>query len=107
MHAKSLSAPWLVRMTWEELITLLGCLSLDFIEIIFPPLQMPIAGDLLDLVGLIFCFTFFRWYGIISLLEIIPGLDILPIYTISWLTWYIFKRRRELTRVQDSLEKWK
>ena len=107
MHAKSLSAPWLVRMTWDELITLFGCLLLDFIEIIFPLLQAPIMGDLLDLAGLVFCFTFFRWYGVVSLLEIVPGLDILPIYTMTWLIWYIFKRRNELSRLKGQLEKWK
>jgi len=107
MHAKSLSAPWLVRITWDELLTLFCCLGLDFVEIAFPLLQAPIIGDFLDLVGLVFCFAFLGWVGLVSLLEIIPGLDVLPIFTLTWLIWYVYKRRRELIRLESQLEEWK
>lgn len=107
LHTKTLSAPWLTRLTWDELGTLLVCLSLDFVEYIIPILMSPLIGDLLDLAGLVFCFAFFRWVGLISLLEIVPGLDVLPIYTLNWLVWYIPKRRRDMVRAEDQLDKWK
>ena len=106
-RVQTLSAPWLMGMTWLELVTLISVLLLDFIELIFPQLQTPLIGDVLDLAGLIFCFTFFKWIGLIALLEIVPGLDVLPIYTATWLVWYIDKRRREQVLIESHLDKWK
>lgn len=106
-RVQTLSAPWLVRMTWQELVTLISVLFLDFIELILPQLQTPLIGDVLDLAGLIFCFAFFNWIGLIALLEIVPGLDVLPIYTATWLLWYIHKRRREQVILENHLNKWK
>jgi len=107
VHTKSLSAPWAVRLTWDELATLAVCLSLDFVEYLFPMLMTPLYGDLFDLAGVAFSLVFFRWFGLISLLEIVPGLDALPIYTANWLVWYLFKRRREMMHAEDQLERWK
>jgi hypothetical protein len=57
-------------------------------------LLFPLVGDFLDVVGIIMCFALFRWIGLISLLELVPGLDVLPIYIITWLVWYLVKRRK-------------
>jgi hypothetical protein len=38
----------------------------------------------------------FRLIGIVSLLELVPGVDILPIFIITWLIWYLTKKRKEL-----------
>ena len=42
---KTLSAPWLIRLNWDELVTILVCLSLDIVEYILPVLMVPLAGD--------------------------------------------------------------
>ena len=104
---KPLSAPWFLRLWWEELATLFVCLSLDFIEYLFPPLMTPIIGDFLDFAGSVFCVMFFGWIGFISLIELIPGLDVLPFFTVAWLVWYLSKRRRDRVRVEQELERWR
>jgi len=107
MSTKTLSAPWLISLWWEELATLVVCLSLDFIEFLFPPLMAPLVGDFLDLAGVVFCIVFFRWPGFISFIELIPGIDVLPIFTVTWLIWYFFKRRRDRALMEYQLERWR
>jgi hypothetical protein len=104
---KTISQPWLVRLTWEELATLMLCLTLDFVEYLFPPLLAPLIGDILDLMGIALSFILFGWLGLITLLEVIPGFDILPLFTITWLIWYISKKRREKISAEEMLEKWR
>ncbi|MDP7443318.1 MAG: hypothetical protein QGI87_03060, partial [Candidatus Bathyarchaeota archaeon] len=87
--------------------TLVVCVSLDLIEYIFPLLMMPVAGDPIDIVGITFSVFFFRWIGAITFLELIPGLDVLPIFTFSWLIWYVFKRKREGQRQEAELDSWR
>lgn len=107
MSVKSLSVPWLIRLWWQDIATLFVCLSLDFVEYLVPPLMAPLVGDLLDLAGVIFCVVFFGWIGSISLLELIPGLDALPLFTVTWLVWYVLKRRTAKMRMEDELEQWR
>ncbi len=107
MYAKSLSAPWIIRLTWYELGTLLVCLGLDFVEYVFPMLQAPLIGDILDIAGVAFSLFFLRWIGAISLLEIIPGFDVLPVYTATWLIWYLFKKRGDTRYAENLLDRWR
>jgi len=107
LSVKPLSVPWLIRHFWDEIVTLLVCISLDLIEYVFPLLMIPVAGDLFDIVGLSFCIYFFNWIGLIAVLELIPGFDVLPIFTVTWLTWYILKRRQARMKQDDELEGWR
>jgi len=58
-------------------------------------LLLPVVGDLLDIVGIIVCLAMFRWVGIISLFELVPGADIFPIFIITWLIWYFLRKVRK------------
>ena len=107
MSVKPLSVPWLIRLFWDEVVTLIVCVSLDLIEYVFPLLMIPVAGDLVDIVGLSFCIYFFNWIGLISVLELIPGFDALPIFTATWLTWYILKKRQARMKQDDELKGWR
>lgn len=82
--------------TEYELLTLAICVILDVIEYVFAVLLLPLVGDLLDIIGIVACFVMFRLIGIISLFELVPGVDILPIFIITWLIWYLIKKQREL-----------
>ena len=79
----------------DEFLWLILCLVLDLSEYVSAVLTLPVAGDILDLVGLIACFVMFRWVAIISLLELVPGADIFPIFLITWLIWYALKKRKQ------------
>ena len=67
----------------EELLWLLLCLVLDLSEYVSAVLTLPVAGDILDVVGLIVCFVMFRWVAIFSVLELVPGADIFPIFLLK------------------------
>jgi hypothetical protein len=88
-------------------LTLAVCVSLDLVEYIFPLLMMPVAGDPLDLLGITLSVFFFKWIGVITFLELIPGLDTLPIFTFAWFLWYLMKRRREGKRQDAELDGWR
>lgn len=107
MSSETLFKPWPVYLPWEAFMTLLVCLSLDFFEILAPALMAPVVGDILDFAGFVFCVIFFRWPGFLSLLELIPGLDALPNFTITWLVWYLFRRRSMRTEIESELERWR
>lgn len=107
LSLRTLSKPWLVGLSWEELTTLVVCLGLDFVELIAPVLMVPLVGDILDFAGVVFCVAFFHRLGFISLLELIPGLDALPNFTVTWLVWYLFKRRRDRMKMEVELERWR
>ncbi len=81
--------------TEDELLFLIVCIVLDVSEYIVTILLLPRLGDFLDIVGIIACLVMFRWVGIISLVELVPGADILPIFIIAWLVWYFLKKRRK------------
>jgi len=77
------------------LLFLIICIVLDVSEYMFAILLLPVVGDLLDIVGIIVCLAMFRWVGIISLFELVPGADIFPIFIITWLIWYFLRKARK------------
>lgn len=83
--------------TEDELLFLIICIVLDISEYIVTVLLLPSVGDLLDIIGIIACLVMFRWVGLVSLLELIPGADIFPIFVITWLVWYFLKTKKRLT----------
>lgn len=83
------------------------CITLDVLEYIMPALMLPLAGDVLDFAGFVFCVYYFGWIGFVALFEVIPGLDVIPNFTITWLVWYLMKKRNDQLRLQEELEKWK
>ena len=107
MEQKSLNAPWDQRFTWDELMTLAVCLSLDLLEYLLPILMAPIFGDMVDLIGIVFTIIYFRFYGILPMIELIPGFDILPLYTITWITWYIQSSRVRKKQIREQLDAWR
>ena len=104
---RTVSIPWLLQYYWDEVLTLVVCVSLDLMEYLFPLLMMPVAGDTVDLVGITFSVFFFKWIGAITFLELIPGLDVHPSFTVAWLIWYLVKRRREGQRQEQELDSWR
>jgi len=94
-------------MFGDEILTLVLCVGLDVIEYVFPPLMMPVAGDLVDILGITVSVYFFSWIGAITFLELIPGLDSLPIFTAAWIIWYYTKRRHAMQRQAEALEEWR
>lgn len=104
---RTVSIPWLLQYYWDEVLALVVCVSLDLVEYLFPPLLMPVAGDAIDLVGITFSVFFFKWIGAITFLELIPGLDSLPIFTFAWLIWYLVKRKREGKKREAELDGWR
>ncbi|TEU06304.1 hypothetical protein E3I90_02535 [Candidatus Bathyarchaeota archaeon] len=91
------SSPQYFILTEYELLFLVICIVLDISEYMVTILLLPVIGDFLDVVGIIACFVMFRWVGLVSLFELVPGADILPIFIFTWLIWY-FVRKREQRR---------
>ena len=85
-----------------ELFSLILGIVLDISEYVAAVLLLPVVGDMFDVVGIIACLVMFRWIGIVSLFELVPGADILPIFIITWLAWYFLKKqkREEQKRLQ-------
>jgi hypothetical protein len=81
-----------------ELLSLVLCLVLDISEYVAAVLLLPLVGDMLDVVGIIVCLVMFRWIGLLSLFELVPGADILPIFIITWLVWYFLKKQKKEER---------
>ncbi|MBD3207210.1 hypothetical protein GF319_12835 [Candidatus Bathyarchaeota archaeon] len=106
METQTVSAPWILKISWEELATLSICLGLDLIEYIAPIFLTPLIGDVIDFIGFIFCVVYYNFLGIFALAELIPGLDIVPFFTMTWLIWYYMRRRRLQKRLDQELEQW-
>jgi hypothetical protein len=79
-----------------EVLSLVICVVLDVSEYMFAILLVPVVGDFLDVIGIIACFAMFRLIGIVSLFELVPGVDIFPMFILTWLIWYLVKKRKEL-----------
>ena len=79
----------------DELLFLIVCVVLDISEYMFAALLLPTVGDFLDIAGIIACFVMFRWVGVVSLVELIPGADIFPVFIITWLIWYYLRKSRK------------
>lgn len=93
------SFPKYFVFTENELLSLIVCIVLDISEYMVVLLIMPVTGDIFDLVGIVASFIMFRWVGLISLLELVPGVDILPTFIITWLIWYYQKKLRKSSNV--------
>jgi len=78
-----------------ELFSLVFCVILDVIEYAAVVLTMPVVGDVFDVAGILVCLVIFRWIGLVSLVELVPGADILPIFIITWLMWYLLKKQKK------------
>ena len=105
-NKKSTSFPKYFIFTEKELISLIVCILLDISEYVVAILLMPVVGDMLDVVGIIACLVMFRWVGIVSFFELVPGADIFPIFIITWLTWYLLKKRSEKEKEERLQKKW-
>ena len=80
-----------------ELFSLVFCVILDVTEYAAAVLTMPLVGDVFDVLGILVCFAIFRWIGLVSLIELLPGADVLPIFIITWLIWYFLKKQKIAT----------
>ena len=60
------------------------------------------TGDFFDHLANLFGMT-----GFVALFELIPGVDIIPTFTVTWLLWYSFKRRKAQIKIDEKLEEWK
>jgi hypothetical protein len=69
-------------------------------------LLTPIVGDLVDFIGLLFAAVYFKWFAAISLLELLPGLDPVPFFTLTWVSWYTYRRHVMRKALEKELEKW-
>jgi hypothetical protein len=107
MKSESLSKPYGINLTWEELLTLAVCLALDLIEYGVPILQAPFIGDIVDLMGIIYAFLHFGVMAALTLIELIPGLDLIPVFSITWFAWYIYRKRIVRVVGNKELEKWR
>ena len=99
--------PKYIALSMDEAVRLIICVILDIAEYIVPVLLSPITGDVLDLVGIGAGIIIFRWIGLVSLLEFLPGADIFPIFIITWIIWYYFKREGEKDKEERIKEEWK
>lgn len=86
-----------IAFSEKELVFLGICILLDISEYMFAILLLPVIGDFLDIVGIILCFAMFHLIGIVSLFELVPGVDILPVFIITWVIWYMVRKGRGLT----------
>jgi len=87
-------------MSFGEFTRLITCIFLDVVEYIIPFLLTPLVGDFFDVVGLITCLYLFRWTGLVALLELVPGLDPVPINILTWSIWIINKRLKKLPSIK-------
>ena len=89
-----------------ELFSLILCIVLDISEYVAAVLLMPVVGDMFDVAGIFACLVMFRWIGIVSLFELVPGADILPIFIITWLVWYFLKKQKKKEEQERLQKKW-
>jgi len=89
-----------ITLTEEELIGLVVCVALDVVEYILTILLLPLIGDIIDLGGIIFSLYYFKWIGLLTLLELVPGGDLLPLYIITWIVWYSLRKLEETRRTE-------
>jgi hypothetical protein len=80
-----------------ELFSLIFCVIMDVLEYGAVILTVPVVGDVFDIIGILGCFIIFRWIGFISLIELVPGADVLPIFIITWLIWYFLHKQVTVT----------
>lgn len=86
----------------KPLPSLLACLLMDFLG--FATFGIPVLGELLDIVWApVSALIFFRMFGgskgffggIFNFVEeLLPGLDFIPTFTITWFMQYLQRRNR-------------
>ena len=54
---------------------------------------LPLFRDFLDVAGIFVSFLMFGWVGLFALVELALGADILPIFIITWIIWYLIKKK--------------
>ena len=84
---------WVLNyMSLGEFTKLVVCLSLDMVEYIVPILLVDSPVNyIFHIFSLICALYLFGWTGLISALDLVPGLDILPMNTITWMVWFTRK----------------
>ncbi len=89
---------WVLRaLTYGEFMRLVISASIDAVEYVVPILSLPLIGDIFDIVGLATSLYLYGWTGLVAALELVPGLDLLPLNVLTWVVWIIIKRQREAT----------
>lgn len=83
-------------ISYGEFIRLIVCVAIDGVEYLVPILLAPIVGTIYSFVGLVTALVMFGWVGLIAALDLVPGLDILPMNTITWLVWVLSKRWKNI-----------
>jgi hypothetical protein len=76
-----------------ELFSLIFCVIMDVIEYGATILTTPVVGDAFDIIGILGCLIIFHWVGLISLLELVPGADVFPLFILTWLMWYFLHKK--------------
>lgn len=79
-------------ISYGEFIRLIVCVTIDGVEYVIPIFLTPFVGTIYSFVGLVTSLYMFGWIGLISALDLISGLDILPMLTITWVVWVLSKR---------------
>ncbi len=78
--------------SYGEITRLIVCIVLDVIEYVLPFLLTPVVGDLFDLIGIATCVYLFGRIGFVSVLELVPRFDVLPINIFTWVVWMLSRR---------------
>lgn len=99
------AVPQYFVFTEIELFSFIICIILDVIEYAAGVLMMPLIGDVFDVFGILVCLFMFRWIGLLSLIELLPGADVLPIFIITWLVWYFVKKQKFARIFRSSVDK--
>ena len=98
--------PKLFVLTSEELIRLVICVTFDLVEFAFPILLGPFIGDILDILGIWVGILMFGWIGCLSILELVPYADYFPVFFLTWVIWYIRRKRKEKLELDRLQKEW-
>ena len=88
-------------MSYGELIKLTVCLSLDICDYVVIFLLSSIVGDFFSIISLATTIYMFGLLGLIEILDFIPGFDLLPMATITWLAWTMRKRWDSISKTTE------
>jgi hypothetical protein len=105
LRKRNKGSPYLPRyfiFSGVELLSLILCIVLDISEYMVAVLMIPLIGDTLDIAGIVACLLIFHWIGFVSVFELVPGADILPIFIITWLAWYFLKKTRKKGKIKKN-----
>jgi len=94
-------------LTLDEALRLAICVAFDVAEYAFPILLTPIVGDILDIAGVGLGIALFGWFGLISVVELLPLVDYFPVFILIWVVWYYLRKQEEKERMEKLKEKWK